>query len=365
MSDVDLAAFAVPIAGGPAGGVNCEYDPTFQSLERLFAPRSESMVASEGEAGDERDWRAGRDAGLDVLARSRDLRAACRLCVCLLHTDGLEGFAGGLELAAAHVGPLWDGAHPLLDADDGYDPTARCNAFAILSDPETVRALERTPLAVNRMRMTADVRLCQVASGRRAAAGDEEAASAAGLVADAFVDDAEAAAARLAAARRAQAAIAEIDARWRERMNALAEWSRTEDGAKGRRNDFTQAPRLDAIDAALAQIVREMSDRLEGPSSAADAGAHALNGALAPSPVPGAAPAASTGGAGAIASRADARRELARVADWFRSNEPSSPVPLLIERARMMIDRPFLEIVADLGSDGLEELKKAIDASEA
>ena len=47
-------------------------------------------------------------------------------------------------------------------------------------------------------------------------------------------------------------------------------------------------------------------------------------------------------------SRQDAVRALDAVADYFRRNEPSSPIPLLIEWAKRLVAKDFLEVLADI-----------------
>ena len=63
--------------------------------------------------------------------------------------------------------------------------------------------------------------------------------------------------------------------------------------------------------------------------------------------------------AGPIHSRQDAIRALEAVASYFRRNEPGSPVPLLVERAKRMISMDFLELLADLAPEALEQARRA------
>jgi type VI secretion system protein ImpA len=63
-------------------------------------------------------------------------------------------------------------------------------------------------------------------------------------------------------------------------------------------------------------------------------------------------------GVGSIRSRDDAVRALEAVAAFFRKNEPSSPVPLVVERAKRLVAKDFLEVLADMAPDGLDEAKR-------
>jgi len=70
----------------------------------------------------------------------------------------------------------------------------------------------------------------------------------------------------------------------------------------------------------------------------------------------GAAPARVTR-AGDVASREDVVRLLDRACDYFKRYEPSSPVPLLLRRAKRLITKDFLEIIKDMAPGGLSEVK--------
>jgi type VI secretion system protein ImpA len=71
-------------------------------------------------------------------------------------------------------------------------------------------------------------------------------------------------------------------------------------------------------------------------------------------------PVATTGGVTAasltaVATRADAMRLLDLVLDYYRRYEPSSPLPLLLERARRLADKNFIDILRDLAPDSVTQ----------
>ena len=62
---------------------------------------------------------------------------------------------------------------------------------------------------------------------------------------------------------------------------------------------------------------------------------------------------------GAIRSRQDAIRALDAVAEFFRQTEPSSPVPLFLERAKRLVSKNFLEVLADIAPEALGTARAA------
>jgi type VI secretion system protein ImpA len=41
------------------------------------------------------------------------------------------------------------------------------------------------------------------------------------------------------------------------------------------------------------------------------------------------------------------------VAEYFRQHEPSSPIPMFLERAKRLVAKDFLEVLADIAPEAL------------
>jgi type VI secretion system protein ImpA len=130
----------------------------------------------------------------------------------------------------------------------------------------------------------------------------------------------------------AMAALKEIDARMR-----------SEGGSEA-------APEADRLRAQLARMDAVVRKQLAARPDAAGlvAGeASDADGAAGPAAV------------GAVRSRQDAVRAMEAVAEFFRTNEPSSPVPLLLERAARLVSKSFLEVLADMAPDAVAQARLA------
>jgi type VI secretion system protein ImpA len=60
---------------------------------------------------------------------------------------------------------------------------------------------------------------------------------------------------------------------------------------------------------------------------------------------------------GAINSPTDVANTLDRIISYYQREEPSSPVPLLLERAKRLVGADFLTIVNDMAPRGLENVQ--------
>ncbi|MDL2354005.1 MAG: type VI secretion system protein TssA, partial [Pseudomonadota bacterium] len=73
----------------------------------------------------------------------------------------------------------------------------------------------------------------------------------------------------------------------------------------------------------------------------------------------GAARRAGAGGgaiSGEIDSRADVVRMLDKILAYYARCEPSSPVPMLLERAKRLAPKSFFEIMEDLAPDSVGQV---------
>jgi type VI secretion system protein ImpA len=63
-----------------------------------------------------------------------------------------------------------------------------------------------------------------------------------------------------------------------------------------------------------------------------------------------------------ISTRADAMRLLDLCIRYYQRYEPASPLPMLIERARGLADKSFLDIVRELAPDGVAQVRNIVGA---
>jgi type VI secretion system protein ImpA len=108
----------------------------------------------------------------------------------------------------------------------------------------------------------------------------------------------------------------------------------------------------------MAQLQTLLTDQLnsrDAAEAAAAGGSDTETGgdAAAPGARSSAAP------VGRIKSRVDAQRALDSIAEFFRQNEPSSPVPLFIDRAKHLIGKDFLEILENVAPEGVASARSA------
>lgn len=315
-------------------GDNLEYDPVFTEMELAALPKEETQIGEEITEAADPDYAEVIEKALDVLARSHDLRAAVFLADAILHTEGLTGFAKATTYIRGCLEEFWETCHPELDEEDDNDPTMRINAVAGLAGADTVlRSLRRTALTDSRSFGRLSLRDIEIAEGAIAPAADTEHVADAASVNAAFKDtDAETLAALMQAAQTAREDVKAIDAVFSEQTPG-------------------QGPDLDPLTKTLLAIERRLAD-FAGVAPSEDAGQDDDLSASAPA----GGGAGGGGGAqsvGGINSPQDVANALERIIAYYQRNEPSSPLPILLERAKRLVNADFMTIVRDMAPDGV------------
>ncbi|AJK48396.1 type VI secretion system protein TssA [Burkholderia plantarii] len=338
----DPTLLLAPIDDTAPTGPNLEYDAAFTELERLAMPTPERAMGDSLKAAQEPDWDKVAAAAEALFARTKDLRVAIYLTAAYTRRLGLAGWAAGLGLARGLLERYWDEVHPRLDADDDNDPTARANALMPLGDPQSVLGYFRLVPFVQSPRLGRfSLRDLRVATGAIQAAPSADGAPPPTLVdLDACcIDCAEPqlpdAAAQLAEAQTHAQALAAL---LRERLGTSSP-------------DFVHllADLAELRKFVDAQVARRFPERAAATAADDDAGAGPQAAAAAdaaPQPAPG-----------RIAGHDDVIRRLDEICDYYQRVEPSSPLPILLKRARRLVGKSFMEVLKDIAPGGLSELQ--------
>jgi type VI secretion system protein ImpA len=338
MPVIDIDSILAPLAPDDACGPNLEYDPAFAELDRLAQGKPEQQIGATLVPAEEPDWKAVQRAALALLARSKDLRAASHLTKALLRTAGWPGFAAGLATLRGLVEQYWEGLHPRLDPDDGNDPTMRVNVLAGLADGALLSAVRTATLVSSRTMGRFSLRDVEIASGEVPAAAD---VSPPGLATvDAAVTDCDLATLEetTAAARSCVEALAGLEAALGDRLSASA------------------TPSLGRLTALVRKAAVFLGTGLaRRVPSAAAGGPGGVGGPADSSGNPAGSSGVSAGGG--ISSRDDVLRALDRICAYYARYEPSSPIPMFMERSKRLVTMTFVDIVKELVPDALTQVE--------
>jgi len=336
--DVESLLFEVSLEA-PCGE-DLSYDAAFLALEDMVRTKSAGgVVEGAEEVIEEPNWREVREKSLELLQRSKDLRIALYLALGLLKTEDLAGLCDGLAVLRGLLERFWDDLYPKLDPEDDNDPLERINILQSLS-PATVSAqdpmkfkqrLAEVPLCNSAQMGRFCLRDIQVARGEITLTAGEGAGIPDSSVIDAAFQD-TATDELLAASQATGEAIEHV-------TNITAAFSKS--AAQG------QTPDLSGFQSVLGNIHKCIQGYLakRGYGEAAEEAA------------PTAAPKSGVSLTGEIRSPQEALLAIEKVCQYFDRHEPSSPVPLLLRRARKLVSKNFLDVIRDVCPDAINQVE--------
>lgn len=279
------------------------------------------------------NWNEIRDLATETLHQTKDLRLLAHLGTALLRTEGFEAFSQALHVASAWLNSYWTHVYPLVEEDGIF----RRNALNCFADPiAVVDGVRRVPLVSSRQHGRFCLRDVDIAAGL-VTPTDTDLRPDETQIGAAFADMPIEELQRLSdSATGALESVLAIDAAMRREVGVEA------------------APSFDPLSVQLKRMQVVLKTQLaRHPNGAGATTEESARGAAGDEVSSG------TIAVGAIKSRQDAIRALDAAAEFFRRNEPSSPVPLFVERAKRLIAKDFLEVLADVAPDALPQARAA------
>nr|WP_178123072.1 type VI secretion system protein TssA [Pseudomonas sp. AU8050] len=333
-NSVDVPLLLTAVSATSPCGEDMEYDAQFLQLERDAKGQPERSMGDSILPAEPPEWRSIQQQSLDLLQRSKDLRITHFLLQSTLALQGVAGLAEVLTLIDTLLRQYWADLHPRLDADDDNDPTVRINALTGLTCETNIRLLRESILTRSRTFGPVTLRAALNASGLQSFA-DEQLGNQ--QLNAAFLDsDPEQLQATRDALSAARAACEAIEQQVNDQVGSA------------------QGVDLSALKQPLKQALQLLNQAVPGTDSSSDP--EAVSEDNAPSVDNAAAPAAPRP-SGDIATRDDVLRSLDKILAYYTRHEPSSPLPVLLNRAKNLVHADFAAIVRNLIPDGMSQFE--------
>jgi type VI secretion system protein ImpA len=344
---IDTDSLLEDISPDAPAGSDLSYSADYLELMRFAEGTPEQQMGDTIIPAEEPNWRDVRDRCVELLGKTRDLRLIVIAAAAGMATEGIPGLAEGLRLLRGTVERHWGSVFPQLDPEDDNDPLERLNIIAgIAAPPETFgdtlkfrRKVREAPLSNSRQLGRYSLRDIAIAAGEGGgdSNGDSQATVSMAMIDGAFEDTPVEDLQAISAA--AALAIEHV----RATEQAL-------DGLVGGGN----APNLEGLRKDLGDICSCLDRYLARRGYGAAAEQEAAEG--------GGAPTGGNGSAvrsvpGEIASPQDVLLAIDRICQYYDRHEPSSPVPILLKRAKRLVSKSFLDIIGDLSPDALDQIK--------
>lgn len=322
-----------PISDEAPSGDNLEYEPEFGELERDAQGKAEQQMGDEVVEAEPPDWRDVVTKAEELLGRSKDLRLAVLLTRGGLSVHGVQGLAGGVAVIRGLLESQWDTVHPQLDEEDNDDPTFRVNSMMQLSDRDgMLKDLLLMPIVNSKAVGRFGLRDVRVAAGELQPLDPDAQVPDAALINAAFMDcDLDELQADAASIDVVIEDLGKCEAIFAEKIGAA------------------NSPDLDALVSEVKEIKKSFNEALISRGIGVEeevGGESAGDGGAAPARI-----------SGEINSREDVTLMIGKICTFYERNEPSSPIPVLLQRIKRLVTMDYLEIMAELTPDAVSQAK--------
>ncbi len=323
------------MGGDAPSGPNLEYEPVYAALEMAAQHGEERQAGNEILEAEPPNYVDVIGKANAVLEQSHDLRAAVYLANAELHVNGFIGLAGATTFIRGCLEQFWDSCYPQLDADDDDDPTMRVNAVLGLSDAAMVKGIRFAPLTQSNAFGRVTLRDIEIANGESVASGSEERVLDSASIAAAFQDTKDdVLQAIFGAARTALDDLKAIDLIFDEKIPG-------------------QGPDLGAVQKLLHRAVTRLAQETGGsveatedlPEEDVEVAINASKAASVAAPM------------GTINSPRDVAAALDKILAYYATYEPSSPLPIILNRAKRLVGADFMTIIKDIAPGGIDTVK--------
>lgn len=346
MSQIDVDSLLKEMSAEAPCGEDLEYDPEFGEMERAAQVKSEQQIGDTVIPAQEVDWPDIKKRTTELFSRTKDLRVAIFLTQSLLHTEGFSGLRDGLALIQGLLEQYWEAVHPQLDPDDNNNPTLRVNILSSLCAPDSMLHSIREAILLNsKVFGRLSLRDILISSGKLSLPSSSSEKPVESSTIDAAFMDAQ---------------LDELQST-AEAIHQSIESAKTIESLLMDKVGVEQMADFSALPNLLKEAQHIMSEHLvsrgvgepgagetEVTADGSDAPANDAAGASTSQAV-------SQSVSGQINSREDVIRVLDMACDYFKRHEPSSPVPLLLQRAKRLVAKDFLEILRDLTPAGVTQ----------
>lgn len=342
-----LEIITTPLSDENVCGINLEDDASFQNFFFTAQGTPERYDGENALPAESPDWRTLKDEALSFLEQTKDIKLISVLAQAVLNTEGIEAFSICLKGLSALIKEEWGAFYPPLDEDDG-DPLERISSLAYLNDDFIVKSLKSTPMAsakglghitlesindaVSGYR-NADFSLSQI-KGIFQKINSEElqllhnsltySLESLHNINQCFID--EAGYEYTVNFERTTDVIQQLLTSLEKYTDVASEKKYENDGE----NTSSTADEIDKQYSDIKQQSSNMRDESK-PSSKSK---------------------------GAVESREDVEKCLNLINDYYARYEPSSPIPVLMNRALKLVNKDFMEIMKNLYPDALPALRE-------
>tara|TARA_B110000196_G_C21116858_1_gene651002 strand:- start:804 stop:1835 length:1032 start_codon:yes stop_codon:yes gene_type:complete len=306
----------------------------FVMLESIARINEESLTLESDDEGV--DWRDMLARCEDLASQTKDVRVYVFLAQAALQLKNFSGLSAAVQLIKLTLENYWTETYPILD--DAKDETPwRIMTLNELSGDVIINLLSNTRIIESKQAGNFTLRDIRLAKGEiQLVEGSEETIPEIGLVEAAFQECDQ------AILLDSLNNIKQIE----DDLTALQDQLSSSECSHARYDWDKLVSNIKYISALYAQYVNTVSELEDDSDSKDEAEAGSGEGEVKVM-------VKSTG----INNRTDVLDALGKICEYYSRYEPSSPVPILVERTKKLVTMDFMSIMKELSPEGVKQVE--------
>jgi type VI secretion system protein ImpA len=335
---IDINEYLKDIDPDNVCGDDLAYDPKFIELEQAIKGKPEQQIGSTLIEAEPPNWRDIKKQAEALLSRTIDLRVLIWYLRSLIALEGFSGFQEGVKLIRILTEKRWDSIYPQLDTEDDNDPTERVNILSALCDSETIlRPLALLPLIESKLLGKFNFREVSIAANKTTPTSNEKVIQQSSI--DGAVQECE-----------VEFLVKILD----DLTNSLESLNQLENFVTAQVG-VSDAPSFAELRNFLKEGRAYLTEwhQIKGIGQVSQGEVQAQEENSTGSELNPSAPAKSV--SGAINNNQDVLKALAMICDYYKKHEPSSPVPIFLERATRLVGKSFMEVLENIAPNGVDQ----------
>ncbi len=338
---LDIESILVDHDGDTACGENLEYDPLLLEVREAIEGKPEQQMGEDNFIeGEEPDWKLVKKNCLELCRKTHNLEVLISLTQSLMNLEGYAGLVDGSSLLSGVIEKYWDCLHPEIDPDDN-DPIERLNMLAVFEDFNFLLSLQKIELLSSKG--VGKVSIYDIRNPNSSGGDDNEKSVDSKLVDAIFrsgsIDDKETAYSNLEKC---------ID-NFQQVSSMLKQQEHVGDSRAPNFEELLKI--LEEAKSAIAKHLDTVSDPTEEENPE-------------PESIDGSANMSTNSTHTGINSRDDVISAIQKIEDYYYKNEPGSPIPLLLQRAKSLVDKDFIALMEELAPDSIQQVELIVGKSQ-
>lgn len=339
---LDTDKLLVDYDGDTACGENLEYDSLLLEVREAIEGKPEQQIGDDVIEGIEPDWKKVKKNCLELCGKTHNLEVVISLTQALINLEGYSGLADASNLLKGLIEKYWDCLHPQLDPDDN-DPIERLNMMALFEDYKFLLTIQKIELL--KSKGVGSVNLYDIRHSKNNTDENNEDIKDEKLINAIFKSCSD-------EDKEQQFLHLESTISNFQTISQLLQKEETIEASSVPK--FTEF--LKVLNESKSAIAAHINSETDGPGSenveSGDESSVINNQSVNMN---------STG----INNRQDVIASIEKIENYYRDYEPGSPVPLLLQRAKNLVNKDFIALMQELSPDSLIQLENILGKTQS